>query len=88
MTDKLFYFIDLVDEIYKFMTDNFVATESQQELLKSLQCWKDIVPLLRTTYIINKNDTKAEQDRCEEYYEILLVEMKTTIRIFLCAYRK
>ena len=43
---------------------------------------KNIVPFLRTTYIINKNDTKAEQDKCEENYEILLVEIKTTIRSF------
>ena len=51
------------------MTDNFVTKESQQELLNSLKCWKDIVPLLRTTYIINKNDTKDKQDKCEKNYE-------------------
>ena len=62
MTGKqIFDSIDLIDEICKFMTDNFVTTESQQELLKLLQCWKDIVPFLRTMYIINKNDTKAEK---------------------------
>ena len=64
------------------MTNNFVTTESQQELLKSVHCWKYIVSFLRTTYIINKNDTKAEQDKCEEKYETKLIDMKTTIQEF------
>ena len=33
-------------------------------------------------YIINKNDTKAEQDECEDNYNKLLISMKNTIRQF------
>ena len=79
---SVFQFIDLIDEICIFMTKNFVTTTSQDNLLSALKCWKEIVPFLRTMYIINKNDTKAEQDICEENYNTLLVSIKDTIRHF------
>ena len=80
--EQVFDFIDLIDEICKFKTDKFVTTESQHKLLKSLQCWKYILPFLRTIYIININNTKAEHDEFEENYVKLLVSMKTTIQDF------
>ena len=43
------------------MADNFVSIYSQDQLVKSLQCWKNILPFLRTMYIINKNYRKANR---------------------------
>ena len=51
------------------MTENFVSTPSQEELLNALKCWKKIVPFLRKMYFIHKNDTKAKQDECEDNYK-------------------
>ena len=79
---SVFQFIDLIDEIFIFMTKNFVTTTSQDNLLSALKCWKEIVPFLRIMYIINKNDTKTEQNICEDNYKKLLVSIKETIRHF------
>ena len=40
-------FIDIIDEIVKFMTGNFVSTDSQQELVKSLHFLKKICTILK-----------------------------------------
>ena len=77
---SVFKFIGKTDEVCIFMSKQFVSTTSQEHLLNALKCWKIIVPFLRTMYIINKNDTKAEQDECEDNYNKLLVSMKNTIR--------
>ena len=80
--ESVFQFIENIDEICIFMTENFVSTTSQEQLLNALKCCKIIVPFLRTMYIMNKNDTKAEQDQCEDNYKKRLVSIKNTIRHF------
>lgn len=50
---QIFEFIDIIDEICNFMTDKFVSTHSQEELLKALKFWEKIT-FLREIYIINK----------------------------------
>ena len=45
-------------------------------IIWNLQIVFQTVPFLRTIYIINKNDTKSEQDKCEVNYENTLIDMK------------
>ena len=47
-----------------------------------LSVGQKLFPFLRIMYIINKNDTKAEQNICEDNYKKLLVSIKEKIRHF------
>ena len=80
--NSVFQFIDLIDDVIFFMNKSFVSTTSQDNLLHALKCWTEIVPFLRIMYIINRNDTMAEQNTCKEDYDKLLVSIKDTIRHF------
>ena len=80
--DEIWNFVEMIPDIIAFINDEFVESENNTCIMKSLELWKQIATFLKRTTIYNKTDPLHVQVMKIDSYKKDMLKYKKLVKQF------
>ena len=80
--DEIWNFVEMIPDIIAFINDEFVESENNTCIMKSLNLWKQIATFLKKTTIYNKTDPQHIKDMKINSYKNDMLKYKKLVKQF------